>query len=185
MLTRVEITKEYAHFEEVRDLYLRAFPDEERVPLWSLMRKTKRSGNQFLAFEDEGQFVGLTYEITEGDLTLLFFLAVNDQVRSKGYGSRILEDIRTRHAGNRVIIEIEPVDAAAENAGQREKRRAFYLRNGFEPAGFNVREQGVEYEILSAGGPVTPDDFMAIMRSYSGRILSLFFRVAVVRPDAD
>ena len=70
-------------------------------------------------------------EVTGADLLVvdsptmvwLFYLAVNDSIRSRGYGSRILSSVRWHAAGRTVVLELEPLDDGAPNLEQRRRRR--------------------------------------------------------------
>jgi len=45
-------------------------------------------------------------------------------------------------------VDLEMLDETAENREQRENRRAFYLRNGYQPTGHFLSYFGVDYKIL-------------------------------------
>ena len=56
------------------------------------------------------------------------------------------------------------------------KRKAFYLRNGFEDLQYTVREAGVTYEMLSFGGPVSRREYEQVMQVLFGRLLYFLIR---------
>jgi ribosomal protein S18 acetylase RimI-like enzyme len=62
----------------------------------------------------------------------VLYLAVDGSLRGKGYGSRVLSQIKAEKPGQRTVLNIEPLDEKAPNAEQRRKRLAFYERNGFQ-----------------------------------------------------
>ena len=50
-------------FKKVASLYEAAFPVEERLPLWQLSWNSLKRGQSFLAYFDQGVFIGFTYVI--------------------------------------------------------------------------------------------------------------------------
>lgn len=142
----------------VKALYEEAFPPEERVP-WRVLRAgTLRRGIDFTAYFDGGAFVGLAYTIEAKTMVYLLFLAVNGQVRGRGYGTRILRAVRAAHPGMDVVLDIEPVEANAPNYGQRVRRVAFYERNGFHQTGWTLHEGSERYSVLFDGEVFDPKE---------------------------
>lgn len=136
-------------YREVIDLYRRAFPKEEQTPLWHMRLMSLLPGVALRAWRDGEALAGLTFTVESRTMVWLFYLAVNDAVRSRGYGSRILAQVRREAAGRPVVLEIEPVEAGAPNPDQRRRRLAFYERNGFTPAGCTIHEGAQRYTLLS------------------------------------
>ncbi len=75
------------------------------------------------------------------------------------------------YTGKRVLLLIERLDDKAENSRQRIARRSFYLRNGFDGAGFCVEIGGCQMEVLRWGGPVTSEEYLGIQRHAMGALL--------------
>ena len=173
MLEAAPITKNHRDIDLIRTLYQASFPKNERVPLWLLLQTAKKHCVDFLGFYDEGLFVGFMYVVTNEDLTLVLYLAVNDRIQSKGYGTRMLDHLEARCPGNRVILDIEEVNEASSNNEQRIKRRAFYARNGFVSAGFKVVERGVVCETLVKNGSCLSSEYEALLKPFKGRILHM------------
>ena len=57
-----------------------AFPQNEQVPMWLL---------RALAFRKK--FCGVVYTADDNKYIFVLYLAVNDLIRSKGYGTKILD----------------------------------------------------------------------------------------------
>ena len=87
------------------------------------------------------------------------YLAVDDNMRSKGYGSRILAYVKKKYPDRPVILEVEEPDDSAENAEQRRRRIAFYKRNGFHETNQYIKIRSVRYEIMSTEEGFTAEDF--------------------------
>lgn len=148
-LTRQKVTLFSRQYREVKQLYQTAFPKVERLPYLPLILNTYRPLADCYAYYDGDSFVGLAYLLQNDDLLYLFFLAVNTKIRSRGYGSAILQDIK-KVAGNRpIILAIEPLDESADNYAQRQKRVAFYAKNGFQLTAYYYHEGKEIYQVMA------------------------------------
>ncbi|HBT94960.1 MAG TPA: N-acetyltransferase [Coriobacteriia bacterium] len=165
----------------MKALYTEAFPKEERVPLWILFWRAQIEGVEFTGFYEEGSLVGFTYTISYGDLTYVFYLAIHSTVRSKGYGSKILQSIEGRHPANRLSLEIEDPEQPAANSGQRRRRLAFYRKNGYEPTGYKTVEGSTTYMMMGKNGPHTREEHATLMEHFSGLLLRRMFKPKFVR----
>ena len=165
-------TDRWAH-----DLYLRAFPEDERLP-WALIHLLSlRRGIDLVAWWDEPAGpaheaspdpVALTWSVRRPGSRLLnlFYLAVDDAARGRGLGTRLLAELERRHPGCTIVLDIEPV-IAADNAEQRRRRLTFYERAGFRDTGYAVVDSMGEYWTLVREAPGTtfhPDDFRDALR---------------------
>jgi GNAT superfamily N-acetyltransferase len=166
------VTGASSNLQEVSELYIAAFPDDERDPLEVLLEAARKSPAQFLAYYDGDLFVGFTFAAQQKDLVFLDYLAVNIQAQSKGYGSRILQQLEAHHPGCRIALEIEERDDTAPNAVQRCRRFEFYKKNGYEYSGLKVLVCGITYEILVKNGSCTTDELIELSRSVFGEELA-------------
>lgn len=142
-------------------LYQTAFPRAERKP-FALIRKKSREGKfDVWYFEEDNKFVGLAIAIVgEDGRILLDYFAVSGKVRSKGNGSRMLQQILKQYEGRDLFGEIELEDPTAENNADRIRRKAFYLRNGLVEVGVRISLFGVEMELLSNGFTMTFEEYL-------------------------
>ncbi|MBR1745237.1 MAG: GNAT family N-acetyltransferase [Fibrobacter sp.] len=167
MLQYFDVTRDAPWFPQVKALYESAFPANERIPIKHLLdNKIKR---EFWAFFDkeEGEdaatptFCGFSNSITHGSITNIVYFAVVPELRSRGYGSKILQAIRRQHPDTRIVVDIEVEEDSkdAEELERRNRRREFYTRNGFDASPVDYVWQGEHYRLLSAGGTVTEKEF--------------------------
>ena len=163
MLQIFEVTKDSPWLPQVKALYESAFPANERIPTKQLLdNKIQR---EFFAFVDtiDGTptFCGFSNSITRGTITNIVSFAVEPELRSRGYGSEILKTIREKHPETRLVVDIEVEENSkdAEEIERRNRRRDFYLRNGFEASPFDYHWQGEHYRLLTAGGTVSEKEF--------------------------
>lgn len=175
-LTTRRITPKYEDIDRIKSLYLSAFPMEERAPFAVLLRRTKSESVHFLAFYEGKQFCGFAYLMLEGRLASLMYLAVEESLRSRGYGTIMIDSIRAYCGDRTVIVDIEQVVPGAENYNVRERRRGFYLRNGFHAAGCGYSLRKVDYEILVSGSDFSPEAYAALIRHYSAGMVRLDIR---------
>lgn len=157
---------------QIKNLYKSAFPKEERAPLFLLFKKAEAGKALFYAVLEDNEFIGLVYIITTKKLAYIFFLAVEEENRSKGYGSKILESVKKMYPEKTVILEIEDTEKEdAENISERLKRLEFYERNGFVRLHHKVNEAGVDFELLGTDNTVNLAEFLELMKNYLGRFL--------------
>ncbi len=155
--------------KKVKKLYKTAFPRNERAPFGFLMRRTENGRDSFSAVVDDGRFIGLTYTIHVEKLVYLFYLAVSEEERGKGYGTGILKCIRDMYPDCAIILSVEDTDDLnAENYDQRIRRLGFYEVNGYKKLGIKVTEIGVVYDLLCTDENITKKDFFALMKNYLG-----------------
>ncbi|SOD13775.1 Ribosomal protein S18 acetylase RimI [Fibrobacter sp. UWB16] len=167
MLQYFEVTKKSPWLPQVKALYESAFPANERIPIKHLLDdKIKREFWAFFGKEDgesgaAPKFCGFSNSITHGSITNIVYFAVVPELRSRGYGSQILQVIREQHPDTRIVVDIEVEEDSkdAEELERRNRRRDFYQRNGFEASPVDYVWQGEHYRLLSAGGSVTEKEF--------------------------
>ena len=163
------------HRKEVKKLYVSAFPKEERAPFALLMHRVNNGRDSFYAVEDNGEFVGLVYTIRKDKMLYVFFLAVVEDKRGMGYGTRILRCIKKLNQGCTVCLMIEDTNETdADNYEERINRLGFYQSNGFKQLDIRINEAGVGYELLGTDDSVTQADFLALMKDYAGAFLYHF-----------
>ena len=134
----------------VKKLYEAAFPVEQRIPFWALRLRAGMNGMEIVSYSDEGTFCGFSCQVVTDDLVYIYYLAVDPELRGRGYGGQILELLKQSHPGMPVALDIESRKRNADNAKPREARRKFYLDNGFKPTGYGFKD-GDLFEILICG----------------------------------
>ena len=139
--------------EEADRLYTDSFPTAERFPLELMHGLDGSMGARFMCYTDEGRFVGITFTIETDDYLFLNFLAVEEELRGKGYGSEILGILR-EESGKPLFLNMEPVTDDCDNPEQRVRRRDFYLRNGFRENGLSVTPDGNTFMGMVSGEPI-------------------------------
>lgn len=153
--------------KEVKRLYNASFPDDERIP-WHILTAGLNDSRRMYIYYDQDQLIGLSYVFIWQDIAYLGYLAVEENLRDRGYGSRILKTLRKELEGYRIVIDIEIVVREADNYEERKKRRDFYLRNGFVTTSAGYYFYHVDYELLSCGGPVSAEEYRSLIIAHWG-----------------
>lgn len=143
-----KITSASPFLPAINALAKEAFPPEEYLSPSQLIDTSQEDGFDFWSLQDGDLFVGFLAVRTYQRVAYLFFLAIDAPLRSHGYGSHALQTLRTLYPGFQHVVDFEMLDDNAPNHAQREKRRQFYLRNGYQPTGHFLSYLGVDYEIF-------------------------------------
>ncbi len=168
------ITRDQTDLENIKHLYQTAFPDDERAPFGLLMKRAARRNVNFFSCRDGDKWVGLIYIVNYRDDSYVFYFAVDDEQRGKGYGTKILKAAQKKYRGRRLFLAIEEVDRRYKNYEQRVKRRSFYENAGFSCTGQKIKEADVIYDVMSVGGRVDPKAYHRLMAGFAGLYLLLY-----------
>ncbi len=158
--------------ENVKKLYLTAFPKEERKPFDLITEKQAEGGADIFYLEDNGEFSGLAIPAMDKDIVLLVFFAIADGKRGGGCGSKALQMIMEKYKGKRFILEIEDTSAEAGNKEQRIRRKSFYMKNGLINTGLMANVMGVEMEVLGNTTDITFEEYWNVYENAFGREIS-------------
>ncbi|MBQ9327161.1 MAG: GNAT family N-acetyltransferase [Solobacterium sp.] len=164
MLLTTHITPDFSGVEEVKQLYEGSFPETERIPwkrLWNLMPEGTMDGYYL-----NGKLTGMSYVYRFQDIAYLAYLAVVKEAQGNGYGTEILHLVKETCTDRRIVVDIEEV--AAPELEQKQRRKDFYLNNGYESCQVFYRFFSVDYELLSINGIVTASDWHALVRTMWG-----------------
>ena len=152
---------------DVKRIYFESFPKSERMPFPLMVAMSKLWNTDFLGFYEEDTLCGFIYLAHNRKIVFVMFFAVDAALRSKGFGSAILQEIQKRYPTKKIIISIEPCDETAPDIEIRKKRKAFYLRNGYKETGYMIKLAGVVQEIIIANGEFNKSQFKRFFVLYS------------------
>lgn len=159
------------HYDKVYALIHTAFPPDELLPMELLNTRADLENFDFLAIYDDDIFVGMTYIVTNvaDSICYIFFLAINQDLRGRGYGTSVLDMIKKQYDQfNSIILLIEEVDDKYENYTQRLSRLNFYKRNGFKLQGIKTSEQDVTFDVLAYGNDINITNYEATSKVFFG-----------------
>lgn len=163
----IQIDKNYKDIKEIRRLYNSSFPDDERIPFKRLINNLDTDRVMYAYYDD--QLIGMSFLFLYNDLAYLSYICVEEDLRDKGYGSKILNKVKDDFKDYRIVLDIEEVVKNSENYEERKRRKDFYLKNGFESANIFYHIYHVDYEILHYGKDVNRDDWHSIIKKHWGK----------------
>lgn len=149
-------SKEY---REVKQLQQSAFPANELYPMWILRLLAMRKNIHYIGFYDGEDFCGLLYYSVSNNLVYVFYVAVNDKIRSKGIGTKIFQWLKKQYPDKEITLNIEPLDGDAENAEQRVRRMKFYEKQGFRNSRYMLKDTSGDYYILTTADSLAVEDY--------------------------
>lgn len=149
MIEFIQVNNEFADMKSLDELNKTAFPPDEYLSIENQLELQKKGVFTVWAVYFNSDFAGFVSLRFYKEMVYLCFLAVEENLRSKGIGSMILKKIEEIYTDKQLAVDFELIDSDAENNSQRIKRKNFYLRNGFTETGWGTRYFGVSYEICS------------------------------------
>lgn len=169
MLKVNKVTKDSEDLRTVKTLYESAFPKNERIDLNFIQANSESDTEalEMLAVYDGELFVGFVIVLNADDLSHILYFAVDEKLRSKGYGSQILQSVHNSRPGQRFVADVEKPNDKSDNNEQREKRIRFYCRNGYKMTDAGYSWNGEDYVILACNGDVSQEEYMAFWKRYS------------------
>ena len=138
--------------EELKQLYQTAFPENEQIPWDDLMRLVEEMHLDFTAYYDGDALVGFTIVYPRPSFNWYWYFAVKEELRGKGLGQQILTQLIEKYKGQSCVLDMEsPEQNPCPNLEQRQRRRAFYLRNGFRDTHVYRKYDDIEMTIMMMG----------------------------------
>lgn len=136
--------------KEIYPYYIEIFPEEERKPLNIIQSAYVRQYIKIIEILYRNEFVGfmLLNRIKDNGYVVLDYIAILPQYRNNKFGTEALKILLKQEEKNSgVFIEIEKVGLGKtkEENIEREKRKKFWERLGFNKLNFDLRLFGVIY----------------------------------------
>jgi len=143
---------------QIEELYARAFPENERRPLDALMDDETGVG-ELLGLYEGDVFCGFACVLNWQDISHVIYIAVEEGLRGRGYGTQALEALFRRRQGQRMIVDVEAIVPGVHNERQRRRRMEFYRRLGYAETEVRYTWREEDYVILCRGGQITREQF--------------------------
>ena len=165
MIRFEKIDENTKNLEEIKQLYMDAFPFDERIPFYIMVSVGNDRGVEFLSIYDDDTWLGFIHTLVGEKLSYIFYFAIDGGLRQSGYGSKIIREYKKIHP--KLSLAIEPIEEDSDNIKQRKKRLAFYEKNGFETLDTKVVEMGVEFELMGAKGmEIKESDYKSLVKKF-------------------
>ena len=98
-------------------------------------------------------------------------MAIEEGQRRKGYGSKLLSDMKEMYLNKRIILMAETLDPNSDNYVERVNRNNFYKKNGFYYQGYKIYEFGVTYDMLGCASTIVKkEEFRELIKNYFGKL---------------
>lgn len=165
MIRFEKIDENTKNLEDIKQLYMDAFPFDERIPFYIMVSVGNDRGVEFLSIYDDDTWLGFIHTLVGEKLSYIFYFAIDGSLRQSGYGSKIIREYKKMHP--KLSLAIEPIEEGSDNIKQRKKRLAFYEKNGFETLDTRVVEMGVEFELMGAKGmEIKESDYKSLVKKF-------------------
>lgn len=171
MNLKVEKVVKSKRKQEIKEIYLSSFLKEDRMPFLLMCMLSYLWNTEFLSFYDEDTLCGFVYMATIRKVTFVMFFAVDKKLRSKGYGSYILNKVQSLHPNNKILVSIEPCHNDTEDIEQKLRRKKFYLLNGYTETGYFIKLGGKKQELLIKNGTFDKRELIIFFMIYSNFVI--------------
>ena len=124
-----------------------AIPENERNSLEDLFATGADGNLEITGIYQEEEPVGFLVVRKFRMLRYLAYFAVRNDLRSLGIGGWAVREMTGREPECRMVVEFETPDPCSGKDDLRNRRKHFYLGNGFYETGWFTRYDGTEFEI--------------------------------------
>ena len=115
-----------SQWNDVKNIYMEAFPKAERKPFFFLKRAVRKGKSEIWVASESDVVAGFIVLIPYHDMILVEYLAVSNQIRSKGTGSKILGEICRQYDDCLLYTSAEDDGRRARAMGGRCADRGIY-----------------------------------------------------------
>lgn len=155
--------------KKIKEIYNEAFPAVEKKPFFQFRRKHVK----LYALIDDEVCVGLFIAVEHKDMVFIDYFAIDKNCRGKGYGSTALTLLKNKYEGKRIFLEIEDtMECLKEHKELREKRKQFYMTNGFLRSHLRVNAFTQDFEIMYYSSDISFDEYTQTFKNGYGSIVS-------------
>ena len=158
-------------WKEIKEIYMEAFPKAERKPFFTVRRSVNKGKSLLLTAMENEVLQGFVMAIPCKNMVMVDYLAVSSKIRSRGTGSKMMQEICRYFPGEKIVLLIERLDDTAENKDQRIARRRFYFKNGFTSSNIYITGRSGNMEILNFGGTVSKQEYMDLQQHALGKLM--------------
>ena len=117
---------------QIDELNRKVFPSAETTAnLHFFAGLYKGTSVDFIAIEDDGVFVGYTYLINFFQGSFIYYLAIEPEYQSKGYGTALLKHLREIQGNRPIALTIFTPNPDKDDYEECLRRKWFYVKNGY------------------------------------------------------
>ncbi|NVY96448.1 GNAT family N-acetyltransferase [Lactobacillus sp. DCY120] len=130
-------------------LYEQAFPAVERLP-WNQLQELAQTDSrmQLQTIKSDQRPVGILFGVQFAvQECFVVYLAISPEERGQNLGSQVVQQLKQVFPQG-LMLESELVEKSAPNFEQRQRRYAFYLRNGLQDSQLMTVNGPERYHLL-------------------------------------
>lgn len=167
---KISIPDTFTELGKVENLYLTAYPVDERKPFNFFVENIDSEQIKVLKFNDDktDEFIGMAILSIYDDLTLLNYLAVVPSKRNQGLGTKMISIVKERFKDKDIILEVDNTRTEADNIEDRLRKKKFYLEAGMVEMPFMVKINGVLLEVLGTSTDISPQKYLDLYTEVFG-----------------
>ena len=136
-----------SYLDKIKEIYFSSFPDYERIDFKDLV-DLKFPNSKLLGIFNEDCLIGFSYVSILGDFAYIVYLAIDDKLRNKNFGTTALTLICDLFANKTKVLCVEKPNSQEDI---QSRRIGFYKRNGFSLANFEFEYSGQKYSSMFNG----------------------------------
>ncbi len=148
------------YYKQVNRIYKESFPKEERYI--SLNKMVKNKDTELYCLVNKEEVYGIIYLIKYKQMIFILYLAINSEIRSKGYGSYLLKWCLNIYKEKDIYLNIDEVSKNKKDYEMRKRRQKFYLKNGFYMTDYISKEDMQSFNILCNRENIKIEDYMEL-----------------------
>lgn len=152
--------KDRKYFEQINN---EAFPLSERMSMNEIFSFASNTATDVLGIYDFDIPVGFAVLLKNEQCGYVYFIAIDKNKRSKGYGRAAMNKILEVYSQLQIVLDFEEIDENAENYIQRIRRKNFYLRNGFHETGNYTLLSEDRFEVVCSSGKLRKEAFKDLL----------------------
>ena len=151
--------KTFKHWWNIKFLHNTTFSGQDRKS-FSIYRSRQEIGKvDIWYFEEDGRFAGYAI-ITPGKKQVLInYIAVAASMRGKHKSKEILAFLQETYAGRGLFAEVDYISPTTLHRQEKERRRNFYLTNGFTQLGVTATYVDTDLELVGLDCPMTFESY--------------------------
>lgn len=163
-LTFKSISKDSNDLQLFNQINIESFPEFERMEIDTILKFSTENSADFMGIYDNDFPIGFYFLVKNKNSGYIFYYAIDQRYRSKGYGSAALEEIIAQYKEIQLTLDFEEIDESRSNNEQRVRRKKFYLKNGLKETGHFTLLSGERFEIVCTEDELDVNGLLEILK---------------------
>lgn len=163
-LTFKSISKDSNDLQLFNQINIESFPEFERMEIDTILKFSTETSADFMGIYDNDFPIGFYFLVKNKNSGYIFYYAIDQRYRSKGYGSAALEEIIAQYKEIQLTLDFEEIDESSSNNEQRIRRKKFYLQNGLKETGHFTLLNGERFEIVCTEDELDVNGLLEILK---------------------